>query len=1325
MAAPMRFDRNWASLISLRQNCEAACVPCRTTGANSRADISVWLKRPHLWTDLASTTFADNSFEATEDVFLTTKDVLSEWLEELEPPPTPQSSMQSTGILHDTSVLAGPRMPYIKLPPFNGTLSEWEHFRDRFTSLVIQNAGLTDFARMHYLSSSVTGSALSCISDIPVTADNFAIAWAALTKRFESRRRLVRGHFATLFGLSVVTRESAADLQALCDKVEMTVSALKQLGRTPKLLWNDFLVQLISRNLDPVSRRAWNLKSCDSDELPSYTDLITFVTNRCHALEESDHAAVIKTERAQKSLRVHATNTCTSTNACPLCKSKHYLSACSRFLASTSKIRVETVKRLKRCLNCLSATHSVADCQSQFSCRNCKKRHHSTLHVEPDAPANAETQTVAEPSPPVAAVHTSALVDVPCRERACVLLATARVTVAANSGRYVTVRALLDQGSEATFISESVAQILRAKRVRKPIAISAVGGIDAGFVRQAISITISSSSKDAPVLETTALILKSLTNYAPKGSASRDDLAHLRDLEWADPTPTRSDPIQLIIGADLYGDLLLEGLRRGRSGQPIAQNTIFGWVISGPTGSTTTRPNAISQLTALHCTSLVDLDTTIQKFWEIEEVPRSRLLVPAEKRCEDHFRETHSREANGRYVVRLPFLSPPTSSIGDSRRVAEKQLRHLQRRLQGSPDLRVEYSRFLHEYAQLSHMRRASRSSDFDCRVFIPHHPVIKSDSATTKLRVVFNASCPTSTGVSLNDLLHSGPKLQTELPAILLQWRQHRYVYTADIAKMFRQILVDERDVNYQCILWSPDSLDTVGEYQLLTVTYGMKCAPYLALRVLRCLCEDEGSRYPLAVPILRDQTYVDDVLFGDHDIAKLKSKRDQLISLLRCGHFTLRKWASNSTRLLDDIDPRDHGLACDKSISGDDAVKVLGIVWNPSSDAFRFHVNLDDSPPNSKRAVLSVIARVYDPLGLATPVTISAKILMQALWRLQSGWDAPLPENIFSSWSTLYTQLRCLGDQQIPRWTGASPGCCAELHGFSDASNCAYAASVYLKLIRPDRPATVTLLAGKSRVAPLKTLTIPRLELSAALLLSRLVVFVRETLALPAIPCHCWTDSTIALQWICSDPSRWSVFVSNRVIKIQELLPDATWHHVPTDENPSDCASRGIFGSELNDHPLWWRGPSWLTGPPDSWPVDPVVLSSEMPEAKKLTVVHATAPPPPWDLATRFELQFLINLQDRQVVLLNFATYDPLCSTCSTGFKYGLNAECRSSLIEFSAINLRLRRAVCGRALSCIRIKFLPMRRLIGNTYGRKISPTYRTAVIPGAGRTTRLVR
>lgn len=360
------------------------------------------------------------------------------------------------------------------------------------------------------------------------------------------------------------------------------------------------------------------------------------------------------------------------------------------------------------------------------------------------------------------------------------------------------------------------------------------------------------------------------------------------------------------------------------------------------------------------------------------------------------------------------------------------------------------------------------------------------------------------------------------------------------------------------------------------------MANALFLALRVIKQLAIDDGQQFPLALPVLCDNMYVDDLLFGADDIPQLKQVRDQIKALLSQGGFELRKWSSNSSSLLSDIDEVNHGLACHRSLESDQRLKILGINWNPLNDSFQFQVSKNDAVPGTKRAVLSSIAKLYDPLGWVTPVTIAAKVFMQQLWRLKLDWDEAIPSSLLPKWTSIYSALSSLNGLPIPRWTGLGTNTVhAELYGFADASNIAYAAIIYLKVVSTSGSVTITFLAGKSRVAPLNPISIPRLKLSATVLLSRLMEFIFTNLGFESLPGYCWTDSTIVLAWLRQHPSRWNTFVANRVAEIQTRTPQIKWHYVPTKDNPADCASRGLLGDKVTLHPLWWHDPSWLRLP------------------------------------------------------------------------------------------------------------------------------------------------
>ncbi|XP_025156242.1 uncharacterized protein LOC112588989 [Harpegnathos saltator] len=317
---------------------------------------------------------------------------------------------------------------------------------------------------------------------------------------------------------------------------------------------------------------------------------------------------------------------------------------------------------------------------------------------------------------------------------------------------------------------------------------------------------------------------------SPLRNGDTSQFLRTSDLPLADPEPASTAPIQIIIGADLYNEIILDGLRKGAVGQPIAQRSIFGWVISGSVSTefiatSHSVRDAVHALPSLkvsthHCALSSDLEEDLKRFWEVEEIPHHSAVPPTDEQCEQHFQNTHSHCADGKYTVRLPFKTALPIAIGDSRERERKLFVSLTRRLRSHPTQAAEYNAFMKEYELLGHMRRApvaAASSESQC-VFIPHHPVFREDSVTTHLRVVFNASCLTANGTSLNDHLLTGPKLQTDITAVILKWRRYQYVYSADIAKMYRQIRLDEHDLNYQRILWNSDFSESPIEYQLLT---------------------------------------------------------------------------------------------------------------------------------------------------------------------------------------------------------------------------------------------------------------------------------------------------------------------------------------------------------------------------------------------------------------------------------------------------------------------------------------------------------------------------
>ncbi|XP_043604779.1 uncharacterized protein LOC122577510 [Bombus pyrosoma] len=477
-------------------------------------------------------------------------------------------------------------------------------------------------------------------------------------------------------------------------------------------------------------------------------------------------------------------------------------------------------------------------------------------------------------------------------------------------------------------------------------------------------------------------------------------------------------------------------------------------------------------------------------------------------------------------------------------------------------------------------MTRISTDNADDSGYYLPHHGVIKASSETTKVRVVFDGSAATSTGVSLNETLYTGPKLQEDLVDILLRFRLHQYVLTGDIEKMYRQFLVRPEDRRYQKIVWRNENGE-IEAYQLNTVTFGLSAAPYLALRCLKQLADDEGHRFPRASSALQRDFYVDDALTG------ADTKEESILQGLSDQDTSRRLQLGESQTL-----------------------KTLGIFWDSREDAILYSVEANANISRvTKRSISSVIARIYDPLGLLAPVIVRAKILLQRVWSLKVDWDESLPADLHSERDRYYAQLPLLNEILFPRKTTIKAAIEIELHGFCDASEKAYGACVYLRSLDPHGRIQTCLLTAKSKVAPLKSQTIPRLELSGALLLTSLITSTQQALQVEITRKVYWTDSTIVLHWINASPHTMKTFVANRVAEIQNKTSVTDWRHVPTSDNPADLISRGQTPEEFRRPTIWQTGPSWLQQSEEYWPVWSPTSLANLPERKAVPCL-ATAP-------------------------------------------------------------------------------------------------------------------
>ncbi|XP_011684966.1 PREDICTED: uncharacterized protein LOC105448210 [Wasmannia auropunctata] len=479
------------------------------------------------------------------------------------------------------------------------------------------------------------------------------------------------------------------------------------------------------------------------------------------------------------------------------------------------------------------------------------------------------------------------------------------------------------------------------------------------------------------------------------------------------------------------------------------------------------------------------------------------------KSWEEHFVATHSRD-----------------NKGDSRGAALKRLKAVERKLRKQPQLRQDYYAFMSEYLELNHMKEVlPEEMQLELVYYLPHHAVIKEDSDTTKIRVVFDASCKSSTGISLNDCLKIGPPIQADLVDILLRLRQHQYAMSADITKI---------------------------------------CLQEVALQ--------GQEEHPDASRAIANDFYVDDLLTGTQTPEDLKKLRQEITEMLSNAGFELRKWKSNCSGISDKVNNNS------STVEIGEPAKILGLLWDTTEDTFHYKLRLSEEKGTvTKRSILAQVAQIYDPLGLLRPIVVKAKIILHRLWQDSGGWDEKVTGETLRLWKQWRSQIHDIQTIAIPRRV-AEQSAQIEMHGFCDASERAYGACLYLRNIKADDTYITRLLCAKSRIAPLKKVSLPRLELCGAVLLAHLTEKAMHALSITVHQIYYWSDSTITLSWIGGEPNKWNTFVANRVAEIHRITDKASWYHIKSEDNPADPLSRGISPNKLRSKKIWWEGPEFL---------------------------------------------------------------------------------------------------------------------------------------------------
>ena len=817
--------------------------------------------------------------------------------------------------------------------------------------------------------------------------------------------------------------------------------------------------------------------------------------------------------------------------------------------------RFDYVLKNRLRLNCLRKNHRATHCYSKGKCTKCNGKHHVLMHG-----LNMD----------------SAIKSYACNTAAEVQLMTAVAEVKGQE-RCAKVRVFIDLGSQSSFVSGELVRAIKPRHLgTERVKVTAFDGPrqTSTMDRYEVHLTTASGRPVAvQALERPGFDLK-----LPPASADHVAYWSEQQIELADkPCSSVPSDIHMLIGADKANELLIE---RCVVDNQSVWKTELGWILSGPGEKVPKKEKTMA---------VGFVQSQVELLWQMEEP------LPVE-----HGEDLPAfpiRQMEGKYEIGLLWKSDERPA--DNRAQAAGAVRKLYERLSVKKQAEKYEEVLMSEYGELEAIEREPCPET--AGYYLPHHAVVREDSATTKTRVVFNASAAKKGQKSLNDTINPGPSLLPDLVGLLLRFREFQSAMQADIRKVFFMIAVREEDRKFLRFLW-PDNTGKLTTWRLQKLPFGVNCSPYVLTSVLRHHLATEMQFAPdeitRVLKLLEKSLYVDDCITSLATAPEaIHFKKASSECLAKAG-MELRKWRGTD-------------------FPSDDSAgkKVLGVLWDVDDDLLSVDVSNAVQPDWTKRNLLQTVASVYDPLGLVAPVVMSGKILLQKAWIEIGEWDSPLSPELSTRITLWLGELMRINEFAVSRWLGCMPNVPVCLHVFADASESAYGCCVYVVSEGED---TAHLVYAKAKVAPLKSPSLARLELQAACLAARRITFVISALRLTVSRVVGWSDSLTAICWIKGQSFRWKTWVRNRVVEIQELSEKNAieWHHVPGVDNPADLVSRGAKVDDVAQS-LWLSGPTWLPHQ-DQWPQqhpeEPVTAEAQGETRTLVNLVQATPAEAPW---------------------------------------------------------------------------------------------------------------
>lgn len=907
-------------------------------------------------------------------------------------------------------------------------------------------------------------------------------------------------------------------------------------------------------------------------ELVKFSNLVEFVQEEASILKQPLYGKISDTKEGKyvkektSTVKLATVSQSNKVNSCPYCKKiNHALNDCKFFRNISQTDKSTFIKKHNLCFGCFQQDHLSKNCNQRLTCDVCKKKHPTILH-NPEYYSRPVVQLFETSD------NRSCSTKKSSKKIICPVV-PAKISVKGKKEK-ILVNCALDTCSTDCWINESLLDKL-------------------GLFPQPTNLNISTMSVKNQMMETrvvnnlqifdveeTSCTTVPVVYTKPQSSwpFSKEDLITADDVKQFQhlsevPFNFLDEEVGLLIG--MSASELLKPLQiiDGQMNEPFASLGNLGWSLSGSIKRESTKISKCNKISIDHDV-ILDLEQYYNK--DFDESSHEKSLSSDDHKWLHSVQSSAVKLPNNHFQLDLPVKHDVT--FPDNKAQVFKNFMHLKKRLDSDETFMSDYTKFMNTMLRNNYAEKINPDevSDTEKVFYIAHHGVYHKTKK--KLRVVFNCSLKYK-GVSLNDNLDAGPDLTNNLLGVLLRFRQENVAFVADIQQMFYQVFVPKHHSDLMRFFWLDES-GKVSEYRIRVHVFGATSSPSIANFALRSSVNEIDCSLEARSTILLN-FYVDDCLKSLSTEEECIETLKEISNVLVCSGFTLTSVQSNSQEVLRQTSSETKST--ETEISTD--TMALGIIWNKENDTLRFRANLSQQNPETitKRIILKLLASVYDPIGIISPVLTPAKKLFQETCALSLSWDDALPQNLICTWKKWIKDMESLQEYKVKRCMhNVKKIIATELHVFSDGCEVGYGAVAFIKYSYEDLSNSSSIVASKGRLTPInnRTLkTIPRIELTAAKLAVELSIKLKDELDYNFQTIRFWSDSTTVIRYIQGTHLKFHRFVENKVNFIRNFTSAEQWSYIPSNQNPADIVSRGSTPRQLAASELWNKGPKILT--------------------------------------------------------------------------------------------------------------------------------------------------